>query len=203
MSNSKSVVNHIKKRKRDLVRLFGGKCCICGFDKYPEALEFHHINPEEKEFGLMEKGATTKALEKQLKELKKCIMVCSNCHKGIHAGRIELPTEVPGYDEEIAEELLRENYRIKHGQQFYCPRCGAPVSTKGVHCIPCSNLLSRKVDRPSREELKELIRNVAFTKIAEKFGVSDNAVRKWCKTYNLPSKKKEISNYSDEDWEKI
>jgi uncharacterized protein YjcR len=42
-----------------------------------------------------------------------------------------------------------------------------------------------------------------FTKIAEMYNVSDNAVRKWCDKYNLPRKKSEINNYTDEDWIKI
>ena len=35
------------------------------------------------------------------------------------------------------------------------------------------------------------------------FGVSDNAIRKWCKVENLPSKKSDILVYSDEQWTKI
>ena len=35
------------------------------------------------------------------------------------------------------------------------------------------------------------------------FGVTDNAIRKWCKLYNLPFKVKDIKTYSDEEWEKI
>ena len=48
-----------------------------------------------------------------------------------------------------------------------------------------------------------MIRTLPFTKIGEKYGVSDNAVRKWCKSRNLPYKKTDIKNYSDEEWELI
>jgi vacuolar-type H+-ATPase subunit E/Vma4 len=54
-----------------------------------------------------------------------------------------------------------------------------------------------------KEELKELIRTVPFTQIAEKFGVTDNAIRKWCDLYNLPRKKSEIKKISEEDWKTI
>ena len=64
-------------------------------------------------------------------------------------------------------------------------------------------MAQRKVIRPSREELKQLIRTIPFTRIAEQFGVSDNAIRKWCKAENLPSKKSEINQYSVSEWEKI
>jgi len=42
-----------------------------------------------------------------------------------------------------------------------------------------------------------------FTQIGLKFNVTDNGIRKWCKKYNLPAKRSEIKNYSDEEWEKI
>lgn len=61
----------------------------------------------------------------------------------------------------------------------------------------------RKVERCSREELKQLIRTTSFLQIGKKFGVTDNAIRKWCAYYNLPSKKSEIKNISDKDWNNI
>lgn len=67
----------------------GGKCEICGYDKYQGALEFHHLNPEEKDFGIAAKGYT-RSFEKVKEEIEKCILVCSNCHKEIHAGIIDL-----------------------------------------------------------------------------------------------------------------
>lgn len=63
----------------------GGKCQVCGYNKYPGALEFHHLNPNEKDFGIASKGYT-RSWEKVKEELDKCICVCSNCHKEIHAG---------------------------------------------------------------------------------------------------------------------
>ena len=55
----------------------------------------------------------------------------------------------------------------------------------------------------SREQLKGLIRNKSFTQIGRDFGVSDNAIRKWCEKFDLPRKKSEISQYSNEEWEKL
>lgn len=50
----------------------------------------------------------------------------------------------------------------------------------------------RIVERPSKEELLELIKSKAFTAIAKEYGVSDKAITKWCKAYNLPSRKKDL-----------
>ena len=78
-----------EKTKELAVEYMGGKCCICGYSKYIGALEFHHLNPTEKEFGIGSKGYT-RSFEKVKKELDKCILVCSNCHKEIHAGIVDI-----------------------------------------------------------------------------------------------------------------
>ena len=202
--NSEYVCNHVKKRKKDLASLFGGRCCICGFDAFQEALEFHHIDPSTKSFGLTDSSAATKALEKQLEEARKCVLLCANCHRGIHMGYYELPLEDNIYfNEERAKELVEENLLKKQGQKYFCNRCGIEVSRDAKYCVECAKLISRKVDRPSREELKKLIREKPFTHIAKDFCVSDNAVKKWCVGYNLPSKKKDINSFTNEEWENI
>lgn len=54
--------------------------------------------------------------------------------------------------------------------------------------------------RPSREELKALIRITPFLTIGKKYGVCDNAIRKWCKAYNLPYKSSVIRKMTDDEW---
>lgn len=51
-SNSETVVNFIKRRKSDLRSIFHSRCCLCGFNEVQEALEFHHVDPKEKEFNI-------------------------------------------------------------------------------------------------------------------------------------------------------
>lgn len=205
VNNSVYVKNHIKKRKADLIKVFHSECCLCGFNAFQEALEFHHVNPQEKEFGLSDSNAITKALDKQLEEAKKCILVCSNCHRGIHAGHLIIPPDYQKfYDDEIAQQLLEELKKIKTHKKKYCKQCGKIiVSNKANYCVECAKINSRVVDRPSREELKKMIREKPFTYIASYFQVSDNAIRKWCKAYGLPNKVSIIKNITDEEWEKI
>ena len=75
--------------KELLVEYKGGKCEICGYNKCIQALEFHHLNPEEKDFGIGAKGYT-RSIEKNKEEVDKCIMVCANCHREIHSGIIKI-----------------------------------------------------------------------------------------------------------------
>ena len=201
-NNSKYVCSFVRRRKNDLINLFGGKCCLCGFNLFQEALEFHHVVPEEKEFSVT--SSNMKSLETQLQELKKCVLVCANCHRGIHAGYYEVPTNWKEYYDENYANILREKLKLtQQGKLFYCKSCGKEISKKAQYCPDCYTYSQRRTERPSRETLKDLIRNDTFSNIGRIYGVSDNTIRKWCKAVNLPTRKTDIKNISDLDWEKI
>lgn len=95
------------------------------------------------------------------------------------------------------------NTLIKPAQEYFCVDCRQKISKGAIRCTECHRKNSRFCERPNREELKQLIRTMPFTKIGEKFGVSDNAIRKWCDSVNLPRKTSEIKKYSDEEWNLI
>lgn len=92
---------------------------------------------------------------------------------------------------------------IERGKIHLCKKCGKEISHDAEYCIQCYSLIRRKVERPNREELKSLIRNNSFTTIGRVYGVTDNAIRKWCKGYNLPYKVSDIKKINDETWEQI
>jgi 5-methylcytosine-specific restriction endonuclease McrA len=73
------------KAKSILIAEAGGKCVRCGYDRYFGALEFHHLDPATKEFSLGGTGWMD-GMEKLRKEAKKCILLCSNCHREVEAG---------------------------------------------------------------------------------------------------------------------
>ena len=62
----------------------GGKSEICGYDRCIDALGFHHKNPTHKDFGISNKGYT-RSWKKVQEELDKCVMICANCHRELHA----------------------------------------------------------------------------------------------------------------------
>lgn len=109
----------------------------------------------------------------------------------INQGRTRLRTEI--------EYPIR---KIIIGQNKICPQCGGKKYKTSNLCQECSKK-SQQIGKPTRAELKELIRNKTFTEIGKMYGVSDNAVKKWCITRNLPSRKKDIKAYTDEEWDKI
>ena len=71
------------RRKKDAINYKGGKCSKCGYDKYYQVLEFHHLDPFKKDLDWGKMRLTSWAKIKE--ELDKCVLVCSNCHKEIHA----------------------------------------------------------------------------------------------------------------------
>lgn len=77
---SEAVVKYRKQRKLNLVILHGSKCIICGYCKCPQALEFHHLDPTTKQFGISAAGLC-RSLSKAIDEASKCILVCANCHR--------------------------------------------------------------------------------------------------------------------------
>lgn len=195
--NVKNSRNRLKSRA---VYVLGGKCQICGYNKCQQALEFHHINPEEKEFTIQEN--CNRGWEIVKSEIKKCALLCANCHREVHAGLITTQLVSP-FDVDKAEEVSGLVEDLKTHKIYYCKECGIEVSRGNDTCPACASKLKRKVERPNREELKRLIRTVSFTNIAKMYGVTDNAIRKWCDNYNLPRKVSDIKQYSDEEWQNI
>ena len=78
-----------RRRKRTYVDYKGGPlCAACGLVAHPSIYHFHHLDPDEKEFAISEKGYAP--LEDVRDELDKCVMLCPSCHRRVHAGLIEV-----------------------------------------------------------------------------------------------------------------
>ena len=102
----------VRKRRQKIRQMAiaakGGKCEKCGYDRCIEALEFHHKNDSDKNFGLSEKGYA-RAWKKVQKELEKCVLLCANCHRELHAevaapdGNIGMQNRVNSGEPESAE----------------------------------------------------------------------------------------------------
>jgi hypothetical protein len=85
MKHNKSTAEYVAKQrlltKQKAVELKGGKCSACGYSKNLNALDFHHVDPTQKEFAIY----SCIVWEKVEKELQKCVLLCANCHREIHS----------------------------------------------------------------------------------------------------------------------
>ncbi len=83
------LIRAVSKRRRNLkikaVKLLGGVCVLCGYDKHSGVLDFHHIDPKLKSFGLGS-GGFSRSWKSIEAESKKCVLVCANCHREIELG---------------------------------------------------------------------------------------------------------------------
>lgn len=115
MSNSKAVITWRVRIKAHLLEGFNSKCGICSYNKYQGALEFHHLDPKEKDFGFGQ--ISSRSWNFLVKEAKKCVCLCSVCHKEVHAGVTKIPSDIQMFDESFVTyekyATLRNNKNSK------------------------------------------------------------------------------------------
>jgi transposase len=89
----------VAKRRRAvraaIIREAGGQCVLCGYDRYVGALQFHHLEPNEKRFGISSRGITRSAARVR-DEARKCVLLCGNCHAEVEGGVRALPLKFRG-----------------------------------------------------------------------------------------------------------
>ena len=103
--------------------------------------------------------------------------LCKECYEALVIGKLDTT--------KIAPHSQVKHYNI-------CIDCGKLIDIHSIRCDKCNKKLQRKVERPSKEELSKLLKESNFSVIGRTYGVSDNAVRKWCKYYELPYRKKDL-----------
>lgn len=221
-----AVIDIRRRNKIKLVEYKGGKCEKCGYDKCIDALEFHHLNPNEKDFGVS--CGDTRSLEKLKSEVDKCIMVCANCHREIHAEEREKKLEdrdkkknelekkfhlthvidCRGRSKKIMAEILKIDL-IKNDVKNKIPKKEIAkkynVSAKVIktflkkHGIEYNEAVGKNITTNIKIDdfIRQFKKYGAFTKVAECYGVSDNAIRKWCERNGLPWRKKDLVEYID------
>jgi DNA-binding CsgD family transcriptional regulator len=82
---SASVSRRRRRLKQTLVLEAGGACRLCGYSRCLSALEFHHLEPENKAFALSEEGVT-RSIARARAEARKCALLCANCHAEVESG---------------------------------------------------------------------------------------------------------------------
>lgn len=152
----------------------GVGCNRCGYNKNMAALHFHHIDSKrELKYG---STITYLGMDDMFEEIKKCEVLCSNCHQEEHNKKLEIT--------DPNDEFLGIKMNIT-----FCLYCGGRIAdvNEGVsYCsTECRDIGTRKVEWPSKEELTKLIQEKSFLAISKMFGVSDNAIRKWAKHYGI------------------
>jgi hypothetical protein len=180
------------ERKKILFELIGGKCRACAYSRCTRAIHFHHVIPDEKKFELnvTNLGRPWKVL---LEEASKTVCFCSNCHAEVHAGLHPqlLDTIAKEYmsrnrqdwiDSALKNIPQRRNGVNRISQMCRCSKIFVPTHNAQKYCsLTCTYFYQRKVKRPDQKTLLSEIESMSLVQIGKKYGVSDNAVRKWIK----------------------
>ena len=180
---------HRIRIKELIVASLGGKCVCCGYNKSMYALDCHHIDPKTKTASLSDIRRNHGNWKDIVKELRKCVLVCANCHREIECGIRQLPQMVTRFDETYVDVVSRKKKKVC--EIISCLYCKKKYQKRGPNSKYCSHACSsknskRKVEiRPTKKELALLISTLSWCAIGRKFGVSDNCIRKWAKIYNI------------------
>jgi len=169
-----------KKTREYLAVAFGGACTICGYNKTIAALDYHHLDPTQKDKMLCVAMRNGYAWSRIVEEARKCTIVCSRCHREIHAGVTELPENYARFNEKYADVI-----KLKTCEFDACPICGTEKNKRQKFCSAGCASDSQKRFEVSKEELEALVAEKTYKEIGEMFGVSDKAIVKRCKSYGI------------------
>lgn len=195
-----------KERKQQLVEIAGGKCSICRYSRCLRAMHFHHIEPDAKKFALSQMVMGVKSWLEILREASKTVLLCSNCHSEVEDGMhddkiadwknklsdisqiyfayIERAKEFPVQGKRIRDKDNPGRRKIQC-QCHYCKTVFESTYNQKYCSTKCCGEMNRKVERPSKDQLIELLKGNSWYGLGKKYGVCDNTVRKWAKRYNI------------------
>lgn len=179
--NSERVKQWRKNTKDRIINAMGNGCCICGYNKSHRSLTLHHIDPSKKELTFAALRATPTSWNVIVTELRKCVLVCSNCHGEIHDNITEIPADAARFNENYAtyKDVLIVSKTKK------CPVCDADMSPDHKTCSRrCAATQTGKVNW-NEINLAELLHNKSYLAIANELGISDAAVHKRAKKLGL------------------
>lgn len=225
----KCTCEHVSEKRRnnklELIKYKGGKCEICGYDKCIAALEFHHIDPKTKKFGIS--NGNIKSLRILKQEADKCLLLCNRCHTELHYQQFlekykqeqkEIEENISNYEENCKkynskvitynkiktlnkEEIQKD---LDEGLKYNDIITKYNISLATLKRFIYGNDLTRKTCKKMQKlTINDFIKsaidnNCIKTKIALDFGVNVKSLEEWCVRNNLPHKVKEIKQYIED-----
>lgn len=180
MSNKSDRVKKWRKNtKARLVKAMGGKCVICGYCKCENALDFHHLNPLEKDFSFGAIRANIKNWLEIVQEIKKCVLLCANCHREIHSNMASLPENIPIFLKELEDYKTLEKLKYAEEKTKICLVCNKSFKKSTIYCsVSCSGKAKNKIDW-GLYDLYELCQKQSLVSLAEELNVSGKTIKKY------------------------
>ena len=156
------------------------------FNGYNQTLGGDHTNtvPKEKIIGIIKDLEETDLYHREIAEKWQ---ISTEMVQGINTGRYWFD-EYRIYPIQTKHKQRFYNTKTYQPKENFCIDCGAPIGLKATRCVACGQKAQRKVERPSKEELFEYLKSINgnFSQASRQYGVSDNAIRKWCRIHGRP-----------------
>ena len=174
-----------RKLKLKYIEYKGGACVKCNYNKCPAALTFHHLDPNEKDFGIAENGKI-RSFDKIKNELDKCILLCQNCHAETHYEESEKNRQLK------LQEINSQKTIFEKSKLVNCNFCNKEVlrfSSSLKNKVFCSVDCKKNFEKNSwitDIELLEIVKVLSPKEIAEKYKKSLSTV------YNKIAKLKKL-----------
>ena len=192
-------------RQNSKVRMLiamGGQCVCCEYDRCDDALEFHHLDSEEKDFGMGAIRANPKSWPDIVDELRKCVLVCALCHREVHAGIREIPDSAARFNETCVDY----HSPLFVGLMDTCPVCRGPKDTTNATCSSACAAQYRGKTRKGKidwdaVDLAEELKTKSFDDLAKELGCSNAAV--WKRATKLGIHQRLASIWSGHDLEAL
>jgi hypothetical protein len=190
--SSERVITYRHEFKNRIVASLGGKCVICGYNKCYSSLITHHIDPSIKEFTLGSAMKTVMKWEFAVTELRKCVLLCNNCHGELHAGMASLPPNYQRFIEEFADYEFSS--RKKKSDKCFC----------GIQKNPDKQFCSSECFAVAREktsllwasvDLEEELKTMSVCDLARKIGCTDIMIHKRLKALGIKRDKDAMKIY--------
>ena len=169
------------------------KCECCGISEWmgkPIVIQLHHKD-----------GDHTNNEVENIGEL------CPNCHSqsDSYAKRKTNLKDIGEFDLHPYAPNIQKNIIIKSTKN-YCADCGKEISLGALRCHECEvNRVWKNSKRPSKEQLIEEAKPenfISMVEMAKRYGVSDNTIKKWYISYDLPTPKKKLAHYKPKKYAK-
>lgn len=176
MSKSSEAVKAWRKASKEAaVAAMGGKCAVCGYSRCTDALDFHHVDATVKDFGLGGIRANCTSWSNIVAELKKCVVLCANCHRELHAGIVKLPSVLPLFDPAY-EHWTRRMEPAKDS----CPVCGKQKNVCNITCSKACAATRKGLINWADYDVVDMVQRqrLSYSEIARRIGLSNVAVRK-------------------------
>lgn len=167
--------------KQRILNSLGDRCQICGYNKSPAALDLHHVDPTKKDTTIGKYLAHPVSWNTLITEVRKCVLLCANCHRELHAGCATLPDNYQRFDESYADYQANKRIARQNAideKKTPCPVCGELKYGWQVTCSrKCAAKHHTKIDWGSFD-LEALLRSNPVYKAADIIGVSDAGLKK-------------------------